>query len=337
MMKLRRSIGFLAVCGIVAMAAATTENLLLSSFASAINGAKTLKSDYLVQEIGGTRDDYAVALKKPNLARIDTPSELIVANGKDVVTYDKAAKTYYRQLQTPQLLKGLFTTEPLRTWSGFFDPNAYNTDAARDLGTVTRGDKTYDAVESQMDPRGDTTVTYFLDPGDKVARQAEFFNKRGLESNTILVRTRTLEMNGTAADDLFTFTPPSSAKEVQLEDVIASKWYLSLEEAEKVAAATHRNIFIDFTSAKSDPWKALLKEVLNTDKFKAEAKKKKLVLCRLDGKLFAHLLTRYKLSAVPSQAIVDVKGDYVDSNTGYVGADVFYAWLDSVPEPSLFP
>jgi outer membrane lipoprotein-sorting protein len=336
-MKLNRSLGLCAVCALAVVAiAARSENLLLAGFASAINGAKTLKTDYLVQEIGGVREDYSVTLKKPNFAKIDTPTQLIVANGLDVVTYDKQEKTYYHQAETPQLLKGLFTTEPLKTWAGFFDSSAYNVDAGQDLGTVMKGEKSYNAVKTSLDSLGDATVTYFLDPDDKIARQAEFENKRGLQSTTLLVRTRTFELNAAAGDDSFAFTPPPSSKEVTLAEVLASKWYDSLEEAEKIAAATHRNIFIDFADAKSDVWHSFVKEVLTTDKFKKAADKKKLVLCRLTGKFYPRLLTRFKVTAVPGQAIVDAKGTYVDSNVGYAGADTFYDWLNSVPDPSAF-
>ena len=58
---------------------------LLASFGKAINGATTVSSNYTFQTISkGGAESYSIALKKPDFARIETPTQLVVADGKEV-------------------------------------------------------------------------------------------------------------------------------------------------------------------------------------------------------------------------------------------------------------
>lgn len=309
-------------------AAVGTESVLLSSFATSIHDAKSLKTEYVMQEIGGTRDEYSVALKKPNLARIDSPNQLVVADGKDITTFDKNAKTYYKQPETPELLNGLFGGDPVKTWGGFFNLGAYQATAVQDLGPTQKGDKSYDAVKTQTDKAGNKTVTYFLDQSDKIARQVEFKAIHGSDSSTQILRTRSLDVNGVGDDSLFTFAAPAGASEVSLADMLAGKWYTSLAEAEKVAAAQHTQIFIDFMATWCGPCKMLQAQVLDTDQFKKIAAQKKLVLCRIDTDLNPDLMTKYGIDAIPVQAVVDQDGNMISKTVGYGSPSSFYSWLN---------
>jgi outer membrane lipoprotein-sorting protein len=329
-MLTKRLLGSFAVCGIATLAVPMgSDSALLTQFASAIHDAKSLKTTYIVQEIGGVRNEYTVDLKKPNMLRFDSPTQLIVADGKDVTTFDRAAKTYYKQPETPELLRGLFATEPYKTWGGFFDPNAYQSVAEKDLGTTSKGGKDYDAVEAQIDRLGAKTVTYYLDPSDMIARQVEFKAQHGPDSSTLILRTRSLDLNSAGDDSLYTFAPPDGTTEVSLADILAGKWYPSLDEAEKVASVTHKKIFIDFMASWCGPCKMLQSQVLDTDKFKKVAAQKNLVLCRIDTDLNPDLMTRYEITAIPVQAVVDDQGGLISKTVGYGTPDMFYTWLSS--------
>src|SRR5476649_866783 len=133
---MRSPIFFIAGSALAAAALAQSgAGNLLSSFGKAINDAKTVSSSYTFQTISkGGAEQYAITLKKPNLFRIDTPSQTIVADGKDVTTYDKTDKTYYKQPETAAGLKTTFAPEELHVFAGFFDANAYKAVRSKDLG-----------------------------------------------------------------------------------------------------------------------------------------------------------------------------------------------------------
>ena len=80
----------------------------LQGYVDTLNGAKSVKADYTVNVIGGTKKSFSVELSKPNMARIDKENELIIADGKDILTYDKKAMTYYKRPQSDSEFAALF-------------------------------------------------------------------------------------------------------------------------------------------------------------------------------------------------------------------------------------
>ncbi|HWD38839.1 MAG TPA: thioredoxin domain-containing protein [Fimbriimonas sp.] len=326
---MRRTFGLLALTGVAAAAfAALHASTLLTDFSKSIHDAKSIKTDYVYQEIGGLRSEYSVALKKPNLARIDSPDQLIVADGKNITTLDKKAKTYYKQPETDDLLNSLFTSDSLNAWSGFFNANAYHPTDSVDLGTKTRANHTYEAFQASADKAGNKLVTYFLDPSDKIARQVEIKLKAGAADSTFLLRTTNFDVNADAKDDLFTFSAPAGATEESLADVLGGKWFTSFTEAKKYATTNHRKIFIDFMATWCGPCKMLQNAVLDTEKFKKFAADKKLVLCRIDVDLNPDLAQKYSATEIPLQAVVDSDGNLLSKTVGYAGPEEFYSWIN---------
>jgi len=59
-----------------------------------LHEAQSLTLTLTTSVIGGTTEDVRVTLSKPNLIRIDSASQLISTNGKQIWVYDKSGKTY---------------------------------------------------------------------------------------------------------------------------------------------------------------------------------------------------------------------------------------------------
>jgi outer membrane lipoprotein-sorting protein len=244
--NMRRTFGLIALAGAVAFAVAQGPGAaLLSKFGQKLSSADSVSSTYTIQAIGSSPDSYTIALKKPNLVRFETPTQLVIADGKQIFTYEKASKSYFKKPQSDEEVRALLGGSELDLFRGFFNADAYKAAAVKDLGAKNRKGQTYTAVQASVDPSGKKTVTYFL-AGDDLARAAQIDLNDPNGKVTYIVDTKTFEVGGAFAPDTFSFTPPADAKEITLDDLNSDKWYTNLAEAQKVAAKTNKLILVDF-------------------------------------------------------------------------------------------
>lgn len=216
----------------------------LAKYASTLASAKSLKASYTVQEVNGVPMPIELRFAKPNMVRIDTPSELIVGDGTTLVRYDKYAKTYFKEPQNAAHLKEILASDNLGVFAPFFEANAFTKATAKSLGTVNRKGVKLTAIEAQFD-EGKRTMTFYLSD-DSLVRQAELaYADRG-PGDRKLVNTKVVEIGEGDKPETFTFLAPEGSRELTAEEMLSDKWYDDLEEAKKVAARTKRLIFIDF-------------------------------------------------------------------------------------------
>jgi thiol-disulfide isomerase/thioredoxin len=321
---MRRVLGIISLAA-AAVAVAGTSGNSLAGFASAINGAKSLSANYTVTPVGGAADTYTVVVKKPNMARIETPLQLIVADGKTLTTFDKGAKTYFKKPQTDEELAGLFASDELNVWAGFFKLDAYKPVRTRDLGVRNRKGMNLSGVEAAYDAAGKKTVTYFLNQQDKVVRQAQIDLNDPSGKTTFILDTKSLTLDTNPGDATFTFDAPSDAREVSVDEMNAAKWYTDLNEAKRVAAASGKKLFVDFMAEWCGPCKLLERDVLRTERFKSLSKK--LVFVKIDVDAQPGVAKAYGIEAMPTQMVLASDGSVVSKTVGYGGAHPFYSWL----------
>lgn len=323
---MRKTLGLFAFAGLAALAAARLAPAVLGDFSKALQGAQTLKADYTVQTIGGAADHYTVALKKPNLMRVETPTQTFVSDGKDLITLSKADGVYYKQPATAGVLATVLGPEPLNLWAGFFDPKALSPVASKPLGTRNLGGQPLDAVQATYDTQGNRVVTYFLAPEDKVARRAQIDLSNPGGKTTLVVNAKDVRIGGSLDGDTFAFKAPDGSRETTLEEMNAAKWLTDLNEAKALAAKTGKRIFVDFMATWCGPCKMLDAEVLQTERFKDIAQKK-LVLLRIDVDAQKSIASMYGIEAMPTQMVLDKDGQVVAKTVGWGGADAFYSFL----------
>lgn len=325
---MRRTLGFIALLSIATAAiAGVVADTKLSNFEKALTDAKSVKATYTVQTIGSTAEAYNVALKKPNLARIDTPTQLLVADGSKIYVLDKAQKAYTKKNQTEADLKALFGPEGVRPFAGFFDTEALDAVSSKDLGKKNVGGKPLDVVEAVVTPNGKKVVTYYLDPTDSVARKTQIDLNDPSGKVTMIVDTKSIAIDGEISDDTFKFTAPEGVREVTIDENSA-KWFTNLDEAKRVAAATNRKIFVDFFAEWCGPCKRLEADCFGTAEFKALSKK--LVFLRIDVDKQPGVSQTYHIEAMPTQMIVNPDGSVVNKTVGYANRASFFNWIYGV-------
>lgn len=325
---MRRILGLIALGGLVAVAVGQVSGgSVLSSFAKTLNSAKTVTSDYTVQIIGNASDTYSITLEKPNHARIDTPTQLVVADGKDITTYDKSAKTYFTKPQTDAELASYFTSDELNLFSGFFSSDAYKAASTKNLGEKNRKGQTVTAIQTNVDANGKKVVTYFVGKDNLAhATQTDLNDPTG--KVTSILDTKSFTVDGQVSADAFAFKAPAGSRQVTLEEMNSAKWYTDINEAMKVAATTNKKIFVDFMATWCGPCKMLDREVLQKSDFKKYGSK--LVLLRVDVDAQADVAKKYNITAMPTQMVLDSKGNVLGQTVGYGGPGAFYSWLESV-------
>jgi len=323
---MRKTFGFIALAGLAAFAAARLVPAGLADFSKALQEAPTLKASYSAQTIGGLTERYTVELKKPNLLHVETPTQIFVADGQNLTTYDKVAKTFFKQPATAAAIGSILDPEPLNLWAGFFNPKALSPISTKALGSKSRGGQNLDAVEATYDKEATRIVTYFLDPSDKVARQATVDLKKSGTKTTLVINAKDVQIGSKSADDAFAFKAPDGSREMTLDEMSSSRWLTDIDEAKALATKTGKRIFVDYMATWCGPCKMLDADVLQTEKFKDIAKKK-LILLRIDVDLQKDVAAQYKIEAMPTQMVLDAKGSVIASTVGYGGPDAFYAFL----------
>jgi thiol-disulfide isomerase/thioredoxin len=303
-------------------------NQLLANFGKALMDAKSLSTSYKVLPVGGTPIEINLELAKPNMAKIDTPSELIVADGTTITTYNKSEKSYYKRPQTADDLGALFRGDELGLWAGFFNNKALAGVAnAKSLGTKNRKGMALNVVEGWLDAKGRKTVTFYLNNQDSVVRQAEIvINDQGVKDTTV-IDTKTLTLNGPAGQDLFAFKAPSGSKEVSWEEMNSAKWFYDLEEAKALAAKTGKKVFVDFMATWCGPCKLLDRDVFQKEDWKKMSKY--IVFCKIDVDQQPGVSKQYNVTAMPTQMVLNADGSVVSTKVGYGSPADFYQFLNS--------
>lgn len=233
----------LAVAGWVLAQGASSGSAVLGSFTKALNSADGLSVTYTLTKVGGSPESYTVNLGKPNLARIESSSQVIVADGTTMTFFDKKSNSFFKRAQTPAELKAILSEDAYKVWAAFFNADAYKGAVAKGLPDKARKGTTFKVVSVGAPDSADITWTLYVDPKDSIVRQAEIVTAGGADAGTRILDCKALELKKA---DVFSFTAPAGSKEVSEAELYSDRWYTDLEEAKKVAASTKRVLFVDF-------------------------------------------------------------------------------------------
>lgn len=301
-------------------------NSPLSGFVKAMNEASSVSATMSFQRIGSTSTSYNVDLAKPSMVRIDKPNELIVADGKTIVTYDKKAKTFFKMPQSDGELRKILGEDEFSVFLPFFAPDAFdNLMKVTPAGTKNRKGMALNVVEAQADVKGNKKLAFYIDPSNNMARQVELTYSDGPQVIRALVDVKDIKV-GSTDSGVFAFNAPAGSRELSLEEMNSDKWYYDLEEAKKVAKASNRKIFVDFYAVWCGPCKLLAAEVFPLPEFKKLSKD--LVFCKIDVDAQPAVSKAYNITAMPTQLVLNADGTVVGTKVGYGGVSDFFNFIN---------
>lgn len=296
-----------------------------TAFVTKLHDAGSVNVSATTVSLGSAASKWNIVLSKPNMFKLNDSAVTIVADGTTVTTYQKDKNEYYQVPETETSVKDALSKSQYSIWLAFFDANVFgNPIQAQTLGQQSIDGSNFDKVQVKAPAGAHTNATLYLDQSTSMPSKGQFINGSDNSSAQIAKFSNvTLGDKLTAAD--FAFTPPDGAKKVDAADLNSAKWFTDLEQAKTLAAQTHRFVFVDFFATWCGPCKMLQAQVLDTDKFKALSKY--FVFCRIDTDQQPTLAAKYNITALPTQDILDSKGNVLDQTVGYGNADMFYQFI----------
>lgn len=187
----------------------------LKAHADKLLAAPSFSATYTVQPIGGAPEEQSLQLAKPNLARWESPSKLVVTDGKTLWTYDKAGKTYTEQPATASS-----ATEAIPSlawqWSAFFDSRFAEQIGASKPGRARkfRG-ASIKEVDLTFAKRANASCTLYVDDQTGVVRGGMWKVQDARVATETIVFADKLEVGANLPDSTFTFAAPAGAKKLE--------------------------------------------------------------------------------------------------------------------------
>lgn len=325
---------FIVICFVLAAFAAaqgqgnTRGRALMDACNQALQSAKTLHVAFTSQLVTGAPEPFTLDLAKPNKARLDTPTQLVVADGTTITILDKAKKVYCHMAQTDAGLLNLFQGGELSIWKPFFDASGLaNVVAATAVGLKTRKNMELDTLSLQMNADGSRTLILFLDPQDNLPRQAEYdYANRG-EDATKVIDTQELTVGGALPDSTFTFAATDGSREVTPDEFNAGKWFTSIELAQEVAQRTNKRILVFFFNHAKKPSNDFENNVVSTREFATLSNR--FVFVRIDFPRSGLVNKKYKVTTPPTVLFLSKSGATLLVSNGNKALDSFLGDADA--------
>lgn len=287
------------------------------AFKSGLSKAEGVEATVQVNIQGGGASTYSLMLKKPNMLRLETESELVIADGKEVTTFMKAKNQYYTAPQTEQSLTEILNPMELQVWAPFFNKDAFKGVArVEDAGSRRIKGENHSVVNVEADPKGDTKMSFFISDDTKMPSRVAITAKGLTETTEMILATSELSMTAVGSD-MFAFAAPAGAKKVDLAAMSAGKWYYDLSEAMDVAKAGNKLIMVDFMADWCGPCKMMDAQVFKTDDFKKATAN--MVLVKIDVDRQQAVAQRYGVEAMPTVKFLSPSGEIVHEFVGYGG------------------
>lgn len=315
------------VAALAALAIAQRPADALGRYVSALHAAEGLEVTYTYQPLSRPAERFRVVLSKPNLARLDLPDRLIVADGTTITFYNKKDSVFFTRPQTERELLALFNERGLQVWRPFFDSTAFaRNHGVRALPSVTRRGTTFQAIRVSLDERGRDDLTLFLDPRDGIVRQADRVTQEGATRMNTILNTLTFSL-AKPRQDLFAFAAPEGSRQVSEEELLAGTWLEDLDRAKQLARSLNRPILVNFYATWCGPCQRLKSDVFAAQQFMEAAKG--FVLCRIDIDQQPAVARQFAVDSIPRTFFLNSEGEVQVELSGFEPLAQFVARMQA--------
>ena len=191
----------------------------LSGHAAKLKEAQGLKAKVLVNEVGGAQTTIEVAYAKPNLIKIDSPTRLVVGDGKTLTVLDKAKNSYTETPYDQETAVKQADQVGAWAWASFFQPDPAKLFKTAKAGAARklRGVDVSEAEVGLID--GKSTATIYIETKTGLARGYQLTQ----EGKQFIVWAETVEVTAVPAE-AFAFTAPAGATKVEPGAVADVAW-----------------------------------------------------------------------------------------------------------------
>lgn len=288
---------------------------LIAKHTTSLSNAQSMTVEFTVERLPAAPENYRLVYSKPNQLRIEYPGGMMMTDGSTLWEYTKKTNEYLEGPGDLASMAAKVKSNEYTAWAAFFFPDQLKgvKDATAGKPISMKGSPVT-PVNFTFDSTKGTTATFYIDEKMGVAKAASVKTPRG----ETLVKASSIELSDKAAEtSLFAFSPPAGSKKVEIVAGDLTKWYENLEEGLKVAKATRRLAFVDFTATWCGPCQMYIKEVFPTPEFLAKAKD--FVFISIDIDQQKGLAQKYGVSSIPDLRFMDGDGNIVHKTVGYIG------------------
>ncbi len=204
---------FLALVPVVAALVWPAQQASFKRHVDVLQKAKGVQVKFKVIQIGGGIDEESLDLSRRGALRWDTPTRLVVSDGKTIRDYSKTNRSYTEIDYTEAALLAKLNSDAVWAWKAFYDAKMAGRIIGERAGTsrTVRGVSMTDLVVSRRDA---LPITLMIDDKTGVARGANFKTERGQD---VVVQTTEFTLKeDDLGEGLFAWTPPEGAKKLEV-------------------------------------------------------------------------------------------------------------------------
>jgi len=220
-MRIPLLLGFSGILAAAIAMQGSSADSLLERHTKQLQTATTLSAEYTYQKFPGGPVDYKLKLAKPAKFRLETPDEVVVADGMTITTLKKSDNSYTQVPQKDDDLKKFLKREGVLPWSAFFVKEPFKDAAGAKVGANrTIKGKPVTEVSIVLAGKPERDVTFYMDSSLGIARGVSL--KVAPDQQTLIMAKEISVAADSATDSDFSFTVPSGAKKVDPAAVTAA-------------------------------------------------------------------------------------------------------------------
>lgn len=171
--------------------------------------AQSMKATFTVTRVGGSVEEQTLTLSRPSYLKWESPTKLVLSDGKTLWSYDKGEKVFSKSEATEANLAKAMGEDVVWVWSAFFDKEFAGSIASTQKGASRKVRNM--AITDWIVTRKDKKVfTVPISDESGAAVGSRFTAEAG--ETLVLAKEITLGEDPLSGE-LFAWTPPADAKD----------------------------------------------------------------------------------------------------------------------------